>query len=91
MQHQIKHMKHTSKRMKYTELGAMEYAGPHSFSLPVLLSEVTMHAQPLMHHMHPMPSKAACAPMPCPALHAERVAARAPMRCPKERTGAGPA
>ena len=37
---------------------------PRSFSLPVLVSLVTAHAQALTHYMHPTPSEAKCA-----ALH----------------------
>ena len=47
-------MKHTSKRMKHTEINAMKYAGPRSFSL------VTAHTQDLTRRMHPTPSEATC-------------------------------
>lgn len=61
----------------------MEYAGPcFFFFFLVLLSLVIAHAQAPTRRMHPTPSKATWAPMCCPALHVERVAARASMRCP---------
>jgi hypothetical protein len=71
-------MKHKSKRMKHTELNAIEYAGLRSFSVSVLLSLVTTHAQAPTRRMHPTLSEAACAPIHCPASHAER----ALMCCP---------
>jgi hypothetical protein len=74
----MKHMKHKSKRMKHMKLNAIEYVGPRSFSVSVLLSLVTTHAQAPMRHMHPTSSEVAHAPMRCPAPHAER----APMHCP---------